>query len=99
MPLIRRVPKRGFNNAAFKLKVAFVNLDDLNSLANGEVITEQILRAAGLIRGNFDSVKVLGRGGITGRIVIEADAFSASAREAIESAGGIAKVACRCSPG
>ena len=92
MPLIRRVPKRGFNNAAFKLKVAFVNLDDLGSFADGEAITEQTLRAAGLIRGSFDSVKILGRGEITKKVVIEADAFSASAREAIERAGGTAKV-------
>ena len=92
MPLIRRVPKRGFNNAAFKLKIAFVNLDDLNAFDEGTTINEQSLRAAGLVRGKFDGLKVLGRGELTRRVTIEADAFSASAREAIERAGGTATV-------
>ena len=90
MPLIRRVPKRGFNNAAFKLKIAFVNLDDLDVFAAGSIITEESLRAAGLIRGDFDGLKVLGRGQLTKNLSIEADAFSASARESIERAGGTA---------
>ena len=88
MPLIRRVPKRGFNNAAFKLKIAFVNLDDLEIFEAGSTITEQSLRTAGLIRGDFDGLKVLGRGQLTKSFSIEADAFSASARESIERAGG-----------
>ena len=92
MPLIRRVPKRGFNNAAFKLKVAFVNLDDLGAFEDGATVTEKDLRETGLIRGKFDSVKVLGRGELTKKVIIEADAFSASAREAIEQAGGTVKV-------
>lgn len=92
MPLIRRVPKRGFNNAAFKKKVAFVNLDDLNAFDDGTVLTEDLLRSAGLIRGRFDSLKVLGRGELTKRVAIEADAFSAGARERIERAGGTATV-------
>ena len=92
MPLIRRVPKRGFNNAAFKLKVAFVNLDDLGAFEDGTTVTEQVLRETGLVRGKFDSMKVLGRGELTKRVTIEADAFSASAREAIERVGGTVKV-------
>ena len=92
MPLIRRVPKRGFNNAAFKLKIAFVNLDDLEVFEAGSTITEQVLRAAGLIRGAFDGLKVLGRGQLAKSFNVEADAFSASARESIERAGGTATI-------
>src|SRR3978361_487978 len=62
MPLIRRLPKRGFNNAAFKRKIAFVNLDDLNALDEGATVNEASLRAAGLVRGDFEGLKILGRG-------------------------------------
>ncbi len=92
MPLIRRVPKRGFNNAAFKLKIGFVNLDELNEFADGATVTEQTLREAGLIRGKLDGLKILGRGALTKKLTIEVDAYSATAREAIESAGGTATV-------
>lgn len=90
MPLIRRVPKRGFNNAAFKLKIAFVNVDDLQDFEAGSTVTEQSFRVAGLIRGDFDGLKILGRGQLTKSLNIEADAFSVSARESIERAGGTA---------
>jgi large subunit ribosomal protein L15 len=88
MPLIRRLPKRGFNNAAFKKKIAFVNLDDLNTLDSGATVNEASLRAAGLIRGDFDGLKILGRGALSKKLAIEADFVSAGARERIESAGG-----------
>ncbi|MBV9126946.1 MAG: 50S ribosomal protein L15 [Verrucomicrobia bacterium] len=88
MPLIRRLPKRGFNNAEFKKKIATVNLDDLDQLDAGATVNEASLRAAGLARGNFDGLKVLGRGTLTKKLSIEADFVSAGAREKIESAGG-----------
>ena len=88
MPLIRRLPKRGFNNAQFKLKIAVVNLDDLETLSAEGTITEALLREHGLVRGTIDGVKILGRGTLKRRIAVEVDHVSASARESIEAAGG-----------
>jgi large subunit ribosomal protein L15 len=88
MPLIRRLPKRGFNNAAFKKKIAIVNLFDLAAIEGDATIDEAVLRAHGLIRGHFDGVKILGNGVFTKKISVEADFVSASARTKIEAAGG-----------
>src|SRR3984957_2080790 len=65
MPLIRRLPKRGFNNAAFKTTYALVNLGDLEQFEEGAHVTEQLLREKGLVNGKFDGVKILGRGELT----------------------------------
>jgi large subunit ribosomal protein L15 len=88
MPLIRRLPKRGFNNAAFKVRYAVVNLDELEVFDAGSEINEQLLREKGLISGKFDGLKILGRGEITKKLTIEADKFSEAARQKIEQAGG-----------
>ena len=88
MPLIRRLPKRGFNNAAFKTKYALVNLVDLEALDFTGTINEAALREHGLIRGRFDGIKVLGNGELKKAVTVEADHISASAREKIEAAGG-----------
>ena len=88
MPLIRRLPKRGFNNAAFHKTYAVVNLDDLNAFAAGTVINEQLLRESKLIRGNVAGLKILGDGELKHGLTIEADKVSASARQKIETAGG-----------
>lgn len=88
MPLIRRLPKRGFNNAAFHKHYAVVNLDDLNRFDANSAVNEQSLREAKLIRGNFFGVKILGDGELKHALKIEADKISASAREKIEKAGG-----------
>ncbi len=88
MPLIRRLPKRGFNNTAFKTKYALVNLVDLEALEVTGTITEAALREHGLVRGRFDGIKILGNGALTKKIAIEVDHISASAREKIEAAGG-----------
>jgi large subunit ribosomal protein L15 len=88
MPLIRRLPKRGFNNAAFHKTYAIVNLDDLNRFDAGTTVNEQLLRDSKLIRGNFFGVKVLGGGELKHKLTIEADKVSVSAREKIEKAGG-----------
>src|SRR5438045_596022 len=88
MPLIRRLPKRGFNNAAFHKNYAIVNLSDLASFKEGTVINEQILREKKMVRGNGDGLKILGDGELKHAITIEADKISASAREKIEKAGG-----------
>lgn len=88
MPLIRRLPKRGFNNAAFKVRYAVVNLDELEVFDAGSEINEQLLREKGLISGKFDGLKILGRGEMTKKLTIKADKFSEAARQKIEQAGG-----------
>ena len=88
MPLIRRLPKRGFNNAAFRKQYAIVNLDDLNEFKAGTTINEETLRESKHIRGNVAGLKILGRGELKHGLTIEADRVSESAREKIEKAGG-----------
>jgi large subunit ribosomal protein L15 len=92
MPLIRRLPKRGFNNAAFHKTYAVVNLDSLNNFKAGTTVNEQLLRESKLIRGNFAGIKILGDGELKHGLTIEADKFSESARAKIEKAGGNATV-------
>jgi large subunit ribosomal protein L15 len=88
MPLIRRIPKRGFNNAAFKVTYAPVNLGDLDKLTLSGTIDEKALRSAGLVNGRWDGVKVLGDGQLTKKLALKINAISVSAREKIEKAGG-----------
>jgi large subunit ribosomal protein L15 len=88
MPLIRRLPKRGFNNAAFKKTYALINLDDLNEFKAGTVVNEEMLREGKHIRGKVAGLKILGRGELKHGLTIEADRFSGSAKEKIEKAGG-----------
>jgi large subunit ribosomal protein L15 len=88
MPLIRRLPKRGFNNAAFHKDYAVVNLSDLNEFKAGSVVNEESLREAKLIRGNFAGIKILGDGELKHALKIEVDKVSAGAREKIDKAGG-----------
>jgi ribosomal L18e/L15-like protein len=88
MPLIRRLPKRGFNNAAFHKRYAIVNLDDLSSFEAGSVVNEQVLRESNLVRGHFVGIKILGDGELKHGLKVEADKVSAAAREKIEKAGG-----------
>jgi large subunit ribosomal protein L15 len=88
MPLIRRLPKRGFNNAAFHKTYAIVNLDALNQFKSGSEVNEKSLRESNVIRGHFEGIKILGDGELKHGLKIEADKVSASAREKIEKAGG-----------
>jgi large subunit ribosomal protein L15 len=88
MPLIRRIPKRGFNNAQFKTQFAIVNLDALNAFDNGAAVDEQALLSAGLIRRPYDQVKVLGGGELKKKLSITVNKASESAKAAIEKAGG-----------
>lgn len=88
MPLIRRIPKRGFNNAEFKIRFAVVNLDALNSFDEGATVDEQTLLASGLIRRPYDQVKILGSGELTKKLTISVDKASATAKAAVEKAGG-----------
>jgi large subunit ribosomal protein L15 len=88
MPLIRRLPKRGFNNAAFHKNYAIVNLNDLNEFKAGTIVNEQLLRESKLVRGDVAGIKILGDGELKHALKIEADKISASAREKIDKAGG-----------
>jgi large subunit ribosomal protein L15 len=88
MPLIRRLPKRGFNNAAFHKHYAVVNLRDLKAFEAGTVVNEQLLRESNLIRGRFVGIKILGDGQLKHDLKVEVDKISTGAREKIEKAGG-----------
>src|ERR1700689_5253596 len=87
MPLIRRVPKRGFNNNQFKTRFALVNLDSLNDFESGATVDEQSLLASGIIRRPYDAIKILGGGALKKKLTIVAHKASQSARAAIEKAG------------
>ena len=88
MPLIRRLPKRGFNNAAFHKHYAVVNVSDLNAFKAGTVVDEELLRQSNLIRGHFAGIKVLGDGELKHDLKVQVDKISTTAREKIEKAGG-----------
>jgi large subunit ribosomal protein L15 len=89
MPLIRRVPKRGFNNGAFRKVYAIVNVSQLELFDNGSVVDEAALRARGLVKGrNDDGVKILGDGTLTKALIVRADKISEGAAKKIVAAGG-----------
>jgi large subunit ribosomal protein L15 len=89
MPLARRLPKKGFNNAQFKTKFAIVNVRDLEAkFSDGDMVNEESLRACGLVQGIYDAVKVLGNGDLAKKLTVDVDKVSASAKEKIEKAGG-----------
>jgi large subunit ribosomal protein L15 len=89
MPLIRRLPKRGFNNTDFKPVYAVINLDTLEErFEAGTTITEQALRAARLVNGRNDGIKLLSRGTVTKKFTVEVDKASEAARAKLEAAGG-----------
>ncbi len=92
MPLIRRIPKRGFNNH-FRKEYSIVNLSTLETFEAGAVVDLAVLVEKGLIKLVKGGVglKVLGNGTLTKAITVKADSFSASAKEAIEKAGGTAE--------
>ena len=89
MPLMRRLPKKGFNNAQFKTQFAIVNLSDLErKFEEGDTVNEESLRACGLVKGAQDGIKVLGNGDLSKKLTVSVDKISASAKEKIEKAGG-----------
>ena len=91
MPLQRRVPKRGFNNI-FATRYAIVNVSQLNQFRKGSKVDAEALKKAGLIKKEYDGVKVLGEGELTKSLTVIATKFSASAKEKIEEAGGQVEV-------
>ena len=91
MPLIRRIPKRGFTNI-FAKKYAVIDLDDLNAFEDGAEVTPQTLIENGTIRKAVDGVKVLGSGSLEKKLTVKASKFSKSAQEKITALGGTAEV-------
>lgn len=92
MPIQRRLPKRGFNNARFAKVYSIVNVSDLARFEAGSVVTPEVLLESGLIRQIRDGVKILGDGELTTALTVQAHAFSKAAVEKIEAAGGKAEV-------
>ena len=88
MPLIRRIPKRGFNNARHAVRYLPVNVEALNCFEEGARVDESALRAVGLATGRASGIKILGDGELKKKLTVVAHAFSASARAKIESLGG-----------
>lgn len=87
MPLFRRIPKRGFTNAAFRTDYHVVNIKSLEAF-DGDEVTPEALATAGLIRDTARPVKILGEGELTRKLAVTAARFSASAQKKIEAAGG-----------
>jgi large subunit ribosomal protein L15 len=89
MPLHRRLPKRGFNNTRFQDKIAVVNVASLNErFEDGDTVNMETLKAARLVKGTYDGIKVLGNGDLAKKITVEGCKVSATAKEKIEKAGG-----------
>ena len=92
LPLYRRLPKRGFTNAKFKTTYAVINVADLNRFEDGTVVTPALLKDTGLVKKQFDGVKVLGNGKLEKKLTVQANKFSDSALEKIKEAGSKAEV-------
>ena len=92
LPLYRRIPKRGFTNAKFKTTYATINVEDLNRFENGTVVTPALLKDTGLVKQQYNGIKVLGTGKLEKKITIQANKFSTSALEKIKEAGSKAEV-------
>ena len=92
LPLYRRLPKRGFSNAKFKVRYAVINLTDLNRFEDGAEVSPEILKEMGLVKNQLDGIKVLGNGTLEKKVNVKAQAFSAKAKEQIEKLGGKAEV-------
>ena len=90
-PLFKRLPKRGFTNIN-RLEYAVVNVSDLNTFEAGSVVDLQALKQKGLVKKEYEGVKVLGNGELTKKLTIQANKFSTSAIEKIEKSGSKAEV-------
>lgn len=91
MPMARRIPKRGFHNI-FADKIVAINVSELEVFKEGTTVDAELLIAAGIIKKEQDGVKILGNGELTKNLTVKAAAFSQSAKEKIEKAGGKAEV-------
>ncbi|WP_026511461.1 MULTISPECIES: 50S ribosomal protein L15 [unclassified Butyrivibrio] len=91
MPLFRRLPKRGFKNINSK-KIVAINVSSLECFENDSVVDVQALKDKGIIKHEYDGVKILGNGEFTKKLTVKVNAYSASAKEKIEALGGTAEV-------
>jgi len=91
LPLFRRLPKRGFKNVN-RVKYATINVSSLNCFKDETTVTPALLKENGLLTKEYDGLKVLGNGKLERKLTVQANAFSASAKEAIENAGGKVEV-------
>jgi large subunit ribosomal protein L15 len=98
MPLIRRMPKRGFNNARHTVRYIAVNLKSLNIFEDGALVDETALRKLGLVNGTVKRFKVLGFGALKKKLTVQAHAFSKAAKEQIEAAGGRCEIVASSQP-
>ena len=92
LPLYRRLPKRGFTNARFKIRYATINVEDLNAFEDGTVVTPALLKDKGIIKKGLDGLKVLGNGKLERKLTIQANKFSTNALEKITESGSEAEV-------
>ena len=92
LPLYRKLPKRGFNNARFGKQYSVINVDALNKFNDGDVVDSAALLLNGMIDSVNDGVKILGEGELTKKLTVKAKVFSASAKEKIEAVGGKTEV-------
>jgi large subunit ribosomal protein L15 len=92
MPLIRRIPKRGFTNGRHRTRFLPVNVEDLNRFETGSRVDEAVLRSSGLAHGRADGIKILGSGELKPKLTVTAHSFSASAKAKIEAVGGTCEV-------
>ena len=92
LPLFRRLPKRGFSNAMFKVEYSTINVSDLEKFEDGAIVTPELLKEMGILKKQLAGVKVLGNGQLTKKITVKAHKFSGSAVEKIEAIGGKAEV-------
>ncbi|NLJ94113.1 MAG: 50S ribosomal protein L15 [Clostridiaceae bacterium] len=90
MPLYRRLPKRGFNNKRFAKHYHEINVEMLNKFEDGSIVDEEMIRQSGVltIPKVNDGIKILGRGELSKKLTVRANAFTKSAKEKIENAGG-----------
>ncbi|MFT3982590.1 MAG: 50S ribosomal protein L15 [Lachnospiraceae bacterium] len=91
MPLYRRIPKRGFKNRNTKDIIA-INMSALEVFEDGATVSVDTLKEKGIVKNPRDGVKILGNGELTKKLTVQANAFSASAKEKIEALGGKAEV-------
>ena len=91
-PLYKRLPRRGFSNAKFKIRYATINVGDLNNFKDGDVITPELLQEKGIIKKQLSGIKVLGDGKLDKKITIKAHRFTQGALRKIEESGSKAEV-------
>ena len=92
LPLYRRLPRRGFSNALFKIRYATINVGDLNVFNDNTLVTPALLKETGLVKKQLNGIKVLGNGKLEKKLTIQAHKFSNSALEKIKESGSKAEV-------